>query len=637
MTTVPSRVITENEVSIAGNFYRLTRPVQAVLASQYPAKVLIGDITGDSQQHLSAIRWSDARGGIGKKDHAGAADATRLWYSTSHLRVQGHRTLPDLATTTAQPQQSRVGAMADLANAVYAAFATKVFKYTYATNSWGTAVHTLPAIAKDAIRGRWGGTVYMVFAHTGGYSYTTNGTTWVDNTTDVLYLADWDDRIWGIDNVGQLRWAFDPTGTWTDDAQLSLENGTVQDLFVARDATGEPVLYVSTKVGLFVHDYNNNRLIKTDMELPFHPYSGDGVARWRDSTYIPAGLGIYKYNVTGGSAVISLVGPDRDQGMPSGRRGRIMRLESTHNDLVALVQDVSESPASGGLIVTGGFSSHVGGTPWFGGTGFNADTGVSTVLAYNEIGWQVLWESGVDEVGIDTSLVSYAYDGYRLWFAQNQKVHYVSLPVDILNPAELTSREYATSSKDEYPWFDGGQSEVDKLAVRIIVEVSDATTTETVTPYYALNYDDTTWTALGIITAPGRYTYELPNIAYGSNEDAEGVEFRAIRFRTDLARGGTITKSPDVNSLTLEYRKKLPPRFGWNVEIDMNDYYKGYTPRQQADNILSAVKSNKRIQFTFRDDDSNERNFWGDIIQLSGMEFTGHKEGGITRLVVTEL
>ena len=115
------------------------------------------------------------------------------------------------------------------------------------------------------------------------------------------------------------------------------------------------------------------------------------------------------------------------------------------------------------------------------------------------------------------------------------------------------------------------------------------------------------------------------------------MEFRAIRFRTDLARGGNITKSPDVNSLTLEYRKKLPPRFGWNVEIDMNDYYKGYTPRQQADNILLAVKSNKRIQFTFRDDDSNERNFWGDIIQLSGMEFTGHKEGGITRLVVTEL
>ena len=638
MTTY-ERVITENEVSINGEFYRLTRPVQATIASQYPAKVLIGDIQGDSQQNLSAIRWSDARGGIGKKDHDGATDVSRMWYSTSHLRISGHRTLPDLVTTTAAftlPQ--RIGAIADLADEVYAAAGVKVHKYTFNTDTWGTAVATLPAEATDAIRTRLGGTVYLVFAHTTGYSYTTDGSSWTtDRTEDIEYLAEWDDRIWGLDNAGQLRWAFDPTGAWTNDAQLPLEDGVGKDLFVARSPDGEPVLYASTKVGLYVHDFNNNRFIRTEMEFPFHPFAGSGVARWRDSMYIPAGLGVYKYNVTGAAAVVSIVGPDRDQGLPSGRRGRIVRMEATHNDLIALVQDVSAATASTGLFVTGGIPAHIGGSPLRGGSAFQADAGRSGIFAWNEIGWQVLWESASDEVGIDYSLVSYAYDGYRLWWAQNKRIHYAALPVDIVNPAELTERKYASSSRDDFPWFDGGQSEVDKLAVRVTVEVSDATADQTVTPYYALDFDDVNWKALGTIATPGRHIYTLPNTVAGSTDEAEGVEFRSIRFRTDLARGSNTKKSPDVNSLTLEFRKKLPPREGWSVEIDLNETYKGRTPAEQRRALRVAVQKNKRVQFTYRDDESNARNFWVDIIQASGLEFTGHNEGGISRLVVAEL
>ena len=54
-----------NEISLNGVFYPTVRPVQSVLASLYPSKVVIGDTTKDSQTRTSIIAWSDWRGGIG--------------------------------------------------------------------------------------------------------------------------------------------------------------------------------------------------------------------------------------------------------------------------------------------------------------------------------------------------------------------------------------------------------------------------------------------------------------------------------------------------------------------------------------------------------------------------------------------
>lgn len=58
MTT---RVIEDNEVSINGVYYPITRPIQAILASLYPPKVTIGDTSRDSQIRASVISWSDWR------------------------------------------------------------------------------------------------------------------------------------------------------------------------------------------------------------------------------------------------------------------------------------------------------------------------------------------------------------------------------------------------------------------------------------------------------------------------------------------------------------------------------------------------------------------------------------------------
>jgi hypothetical protein len=634
MTTL-QRVITKNEISLGGVFYRLTRPVQWNIASQFPAKIQIGDFSGESQQHTSAIRWSGATGGIGKKDHEGAVDVNRLWYGTSHLRVDGHRTLPDRVTTTAASGVSgvvKVGAMEELADQIYAAYNTSIRKYTFATDSWGSSLHTLPAIATDVITTRLGGTVYMVFAHTGGMTYTTDGSTFTDITDDALYLEEWDDRIWAIDNTGQLRWAFDPTGTWTNDAQLPLANGNAQDLLVGRRADGEHILFASTKVGLFAHDVANNAFVKTEMDLPFHDDSGAGVTRWRDATFVPAGLAAYKYSIGGAAAVIQTVGPDKDQGLPSDRRGRIIKLEKSHNDLLAFVDSTSAAATTLNTFPSAGLGTHLS-------PAMNADTGRALILGWNELGWQVVFESEAQTEAITASLVSNAYGSYRLWFAHNRRVKYIALPVDVVNPSEISDRVYADSSRDEFPWFDAGQAEIDKLAVRVKGEVAGTSTTETATIYYALNYDDaeTAWVALDTIVTDGITTYNLPNTSPTGTSAAVGIDFRAIRFRTDLANGSDESLSPDFRSLTLEYRKKLPVRLGWNVELNLNEAYKSLTSLEMQLALQTAIGSNTLLEFTYRDDDGVTRNYYVDIIQVTGLDRTGHDERTTVRLTLVQV
>ena len=80
-----SKVIEQNEISLNGVYYPISRPVRSTLASIYPAKVVIGDTDKDSDPRSSVIGWSDWRGGIGINRMEGDADVNRAWFSTFHL------------------------------------------------------------------------------------------------------------------------------------------------------------------------------------------------------------------------------------------------------------------------------------------------------------------------------------------------------------------------------------------------------------------------------------------------------------------------------------------------------------------------------------------------------------------------
>ena len=117
--------------------------------------------------------------------------------------------------------------------------------------------------------------------------------------------------------------------------------------------------------------------------------------------------------------------------------------------------------------------------------------------------------------------------------------------------------------------------------------------------------------------------------------------FRSIKFKLTLSReaGSTIViqkKTPDVVSLTLEYRKKLPAKYGHTVEVSLNNTYKGKTPIDLRAALVSAIESNTLVEFTFRDDSGGDRNYYVDVTSATGIEYTGYDERGSSRITLVE-
>ena len=634
-----AKVISENEVSLNGVYYPLVAPVQSSLASIYPGKIVIGDTTKDSQTRTSIIAWSDFQGGIGVNRMEGAGDVGRAWWSTCQLRYKNHLVMGGLATQTAAVSHglsaNQVGAIGELSDEVYAVWNgtasenPKLYKYNNTSDTWGSEISAnIPDQVTDTIT--WtatNGTTYLVFAHYdsngSGYSHSSNGTSWTNDTADTKFLTVWDDRLWGISHTGQLWWSYS-IGSETNDAKIPLPSGYVTGMFVARDAGGEPIIYVSTKKGLFAHDAANAKFVETQLFLPFHPDAGKGAMRWRDSVYVPSGLGIYKYINGANAAVVTIMGPDRDDGLPSDKRGSIKHMEATHNELIAAVDATTAPTITSGDSIPYQWSSHQGSDV------IDSDTGYSSILGWDERGWETKWLSSTAGRAIDSMAVNNSYDDYRLWWGFNDRVYFMTMPSDIINPSEVSNFAHSESGSHETPWVNAGQSEVDKLALNLKIEVQDASSDETVIVQYATDYSES-YTAMGTITSDGITKYQFASGA--------GTTFRAIKFKLTFARASGLTnklKSPDVVSMTLEFRKKLPAKWGHQARINLNKAYKGKSSRDLRSSLVSAIESTTLVEFTFRDDSGGTRNYYVDVVSASGVEGTGYDERGMSTVNLVE-
>jgi len=658
------RVIQPDEISLNSVRYPIEGPVQTVLASIYPSKVVLGDTTKDSQLRASVAAWTDFRGGIGAEEVVSVEDPlNRAWWSTLNLRNQGHLVMAPLTEDATEDFNTIIGILIEFKDAIYGTanngYLTYLYKFNDGANDWGGNLQTLDAATTDALAISLGGTDYMVIA-TGGtgesgsyvssYWYSSDAINFTKDTTDTQYLAEWDDRLWGIDITGQLWWAH-TIGTEINDAKLPLGGGSdeVADLFVAPSGSGEPILYAATRTGLWAHDADNSRFVQTELRLPFHPQAGEGCARWRDSIYYPAGLGVYRYTPSASTAFVTAMGPDRDDGVPTAYRGFITGLIPTHNDLLAMV-DGSAPPAE--LPTVWGGYGQLGDSPAIDGTGY------SSLLAWNEQGWETKWVSTVtDNNKLRAGIVANAYGGtgakkstkYRVYWGENETLHWQQLPVAVENPRQRNTFEYAASGEHQTPWFSANQSEVEKLGLRLKVEVEGASITETVACSYALdgNDSDAAWVLLTEAytnDAGDTFTASSDKITgngittflFGGISTPTGTAFRSIRFKLELARGSTTANSPDIRSITLEFRKKLPAKWGHSVTVDLQQPYGGRSTNELRSALVAAAESSSLVEFTFRDDGSNERNYYVDVSAVEGLEFTGHNESGTTKVLLVE-
>ena len=648
-------VVEANEIFLNGVYYPTTRPVRSTLASIYPGKVVIGDTTKDSQLRSSIIAWSDWRGGIGINRMEGGAETSRAWYSTCQLRYKNHLVLPGLATAAASLAHgltdATIGAINTFGSEIYVAWNGSVsenaliYKYNNTANSWGSALDTIPDRVTDSVVWTNGsGTSYLVFAHYdtngSGYTYSSDGSTWAANDDkDTKYLTVWDERLWGISHEGQL-WYATAIGDEVNDAVLPLPDGSVTALFVARNALGIPIIYAATTHGLFAHNVDNAMWEATQMTFPVHPDNGAGTITWRDSVYIPSGNGIYKYINGSNAAVITVMGPDRDDGLPSDKRGGIRSMAASHNELLVGLDATTAPSTIASTSIAYQWKSNQGSSV------ISPDSGYSSIVGYNDMGWEVKWQAATSGKGFDAIHVSDAYSKYRVWWGHNNLLYFMDLPKDIINPSEVSEFAYALQGIHETPWFNAGQSEVDKLALSLRIEAQDLTSTEKIKVEYATDYAESYTTAVGTLNSTemasnaggdgssGTYTY-----TFGSSA---GVAFRSIKFKLTLDRSTATStglekfETPDVVSLTLEYRKKITAKWGHTVDVDLTNEYKGNVPKDLRSNLISAIESATLVEFTFRDDSGGTRNYYVDVIGAQGMEFTGHDERGSTTIQVVE-
>ena len=668
-----NKVIQKNEIYLNGTYYPLNKPVQSTLASIYPAKVVIGDTTKDSQLRSSVVSWSDWRGGIGVERMQGPADADRAWFSTCQTRYRHHLVLGALGNVTTAEitggstaitgEITMIQDLGSTTSDIYASWDLALYNYVKASDDWtrvtasdGGSAYSFPSTPTDSISVRMDGTDYIVVAHrntgTGasGYSYfssaiavtnkTNSATTSLANYGNAIpteFLTFWDERLWGISSTGQLWYTLTIGGDPVADAKLPVPDDYVTDLFVGRDSQGEQIIYASTQVGLYAHDAANQRFVETQFHLPFHQFNGSGSVRWRDSIYSPSGLGIYKYINGNIHAVITVMGPDRDDGLPQDRRGTIKKLAGTHTELLAAV-DATTAPES---VASTDMAYQWSRQPHFGSSVIDSDSGYSTILGWNDTGWECKWQAPDPGKAIEHMIVTNAGQGdYRMWWGYDGNIYHQMVPFDIINPAQLGNYEYAVSGTHETPWFDAQQTEVDKTALKLKIETSGCSSNETVKAYYYADYS-TTEVLLGTITSNGVTTYTFNDDDESSDTygDPIGKTFRAIKIKLDLARENDADakkKSPDVISVTLEYRKKLEAKWGHAVEVDLNREYKGNSSKELRANLVSAIESDTLVEFTYRDDDSTTRNYFVDVTSATGIEYTGHDERGSSRITLVE-
>ena len=612
--------------------YKLAPGVQRVRqfsGATLPGKITLGDYNLDSHPLISTwLAVNDQRGGIGIDRMDVSKDLDRCWTSSCNLRYRGHLVMPPLGTSLTGEPASNIVTEANLFihnQNVYGVF------QNYSTGNstvhlltgvnFGASLKTLTGVSgtTDIAVGYLAGSETVVIAGSTDVDWTTNPASWGSNTnsTNITALAFHNDLLWGISNTGQLYFTHDLALGWTTDAVLQLNTNllTRVRLFEGPRPDGELALYASTNVGLYILDEANGRFLKTKVAFTQHPMGGAGVAVWRDGIYVSSGLAIHKY-VPGTPSTVTVVGFDRDDGIPDAFQGAIVGIIPTFNELV---------------VITNGDRRFAGSTT----------NKYIVIYGWDERGWRRIWASpNVYSAGFNAMATAppvvktdkmYWIYSYDISATPTVLGLSVDLPPYIVNPTQLPTLEYNdASATHETPWFDAGVAHQNKLAVEVRLETTNPTSSETVLVEYATNYVES-YTTLGTISATGETTYHLPTTG-----NHVGVEFRSIKFRLTLSRGGTATNTPDVIKCALLFMRTWDDLRAFSVTIDISEPWNGLSPLQQREALDTLFGTKTLVDFTFRDESDDTENKMVAVRGYSSLEIPGHSNIGQWQIQLVE-
>ena len=398
------------------------------------------------------------------------------------------------------------------------------------------------------------------------------------STIAIKFMVSVHGRLWGITSKGQLYQSSDlASDGWTIDAKIPTFATPVTGMVVYRDSSDEPAIFVTTETGLWIHNVNDMEFLEATEGVPRSDRNGYGMAVWRSTMYYANGLSVRRFRQGGGGAVIDLVGPDRDDGIPWDGDSYIAQLIPTLNVLVAVVRNVEPNSP----------------TP----------VGTSHILGYNGTGWFSIWTPSDHQV-FSQVLAQQAYGQYQAFISYGDRIAQTRLSEGLVNPSVVdTHRDYASAGALELPWYDANEIENDKVAYRIRADVQGASETEVVTLKYRLADAPDTLHTIGRITSNGRKTFPLPA---GLDEDDDlydtGLAFESLRFRIEMESADP-AQSPDLQALVMEYDKFLEERWGFQITFDLNDRKKA---KALKESLRAARNTKRKMRLYYQYDEDGE-------------------------------
>lgn len=432
------------------------------------------------------------------------------------------------------------------------------------------------------------------------------------NDPTPVSILEWDDKLLLLEHDGQITiW----DGAIMDSpTELRLRGNRVpRHLVLWWSQEGFPTVYVVTNRDVWVIDPLIPRLYRTGLRFPVHPDHGLGAASWRDDAmYVSVGVGVHQL-ARGGT--ISAMGLDRDDGLPSHLRGRIVDMEPEYNGLLALVQGLGTVDVDSGAL-----GPTIESTSIYGDALVVAESSVnasSTLQRWTGMGWHTLWESPGSD-GVPTRVMVSEADGeYRMWWGYGGSMYSQMLRRTFHNPrqgAQLGIDRFALSSSIRTGRFDANVTNFHKLASHVEVHFDPESTGEVDVYYYTDHFDERR--LLGTVSGTG-----VQHILF--NPDgvgvAEGDSFHWIEFEYELHNTDP-TETVIVNWISLYFIVIPLQTRSWRIPVPLRhtEQWTARGPREIAEQFDNLAAGERFVTFKHRDQTYRVR-----LAQTQGDDGTG--------------
>jgi len=402
-------------------------------------------------------------------------------------------------------------------------------------------------------------------------------------TADAYWGFQYDNKLFKVNSSGACAYSSDPASsspTWTSIGSITDIASQIARFFVGKDASGEEVVCCATKSWFKVlaigSTFANSVWVNTAVKLPDHPNGGKGACYWHGAHYISYGLGVKKY-VSGSTATITEVGLNKDDGLPVEFNGEIVKFgEDSAMDVLFALVDASQ-------------------------TSGNSKSGL---YAYTGMGWRCWWYDSANNGAMYDVMVSSAESEYAVYWVCGGSVFYIDIHRGISNPKQLAgTQKYESAGILISPIFDADAAAMKKLIKRVRDYAKSVTTTETIIIYYRidratqdvdLDLSGSHWTILADLDTTAEAGEVTTEFASGA-----GVAVNAIQFRIDMARGGTNTLSPDLQSMVTSYRKLTKGNWVYTAPIVIDGLH-NRTKKEQHEDLESAAISETDVALIYR-------------------------------------